>query len=304
MWRNTPVGSGRSGPVRVAVVSRDPALRLEAARAFDGAPASWVVSLHTTAPLDADVVVAAPDVEVSGAIPFDPSLPNAALQAVAARATAGARAVVVTSPSGGTGVTSVALHLAAAAARRHSTCYVDLDVKWGALDRLGLPDDARTWEPAEDSSDTVVHAAIPVQGGFRALLLHDAAHSAAAIEAAASQFERLFIDAPLAALSPEVLGPSTAGVLIVSPTVPSACRAHRVLDALAPVRWAIVANRLGPGGESTRTVLERILERPITLELPCAPALRDAEDDAALLSSGFSRWVRGIARLLDALESA
>lgn len=53
----------------------------------------------------------------------------------------------------------------------------------------------------------------------------------------------------------------------------------------------------------TRSALERILERSVALELPCAAALRDAEDDARLVTTGFSRWLRAIDRLCKALES-
>jgi MinD-like ATPase involved in chromosome partitioning or flagellar assembly len=290
--------------MRVAIVSRDPVLRLEAARAFDAAPPAWIVSLHTRSPSDADVVVATPDVDVPGAIPFDPSHPEGVLGAVSARTEIErAHIVVVTSPSGGTGATSVALHLAAAAAARHRTCFIDLDLRWGVMDRLGLPDDVRTWEAGVHSSDDVVRAAIPVQGGFRALLVHENGHGAAAIDAARSEFERVFVDAPVEVLSADVLERASAGVLVLSPTVPSACRARRMLDALTTVEWAVVTNRLGPGGEMTRSGLERILERSVALELPCVPALRDAEDDARLVTSSFSRWLRAIDRLFKALES-
>jgi pilus assembly protein CpaE len=290
--------------MRVAIVSRDPVLRLEAARAFDAAPPAWIVSLHTTSPSDADVVVATPDVDVPGAIPFDPSRPEGVLEAVAARAEIDrAPIVVVTSPSGGTGATSVALHLAAAAAARHRTCFVDLDLRWGVMDRLGLPDDVRTWEASDHSSDAVLRAAIPVQSGFRALLVHESGQGATAIDAVKGVFDRVFVDAPVEVLSADVLERASAGVLVVSPTVPSACRARRMLDALTTVEWAVVTNRLGPGGEMTRSALERILERSVALELPCAAALRDAEDDARLVTTGFSRWLRAIDRLCKALES-
>jgi MinD-like ATPase involved in chromosome partitioning or flagellar assembly len=291
--------------MRVAIVSRDPLLRLEAARAFDAAPAAWIVSLHTTSPPDADVVVATPDVDVPGALPFDPSHPEGVLEAVAARAQIDrAHIIVVTSPSGGTGATSVALHLASAAAARHRTCFIDLDLRWGVMDRLGLPDDVRTWERGEPSADAVVRAAIPVQGGFRALLVHESGQGAAAIDAVKGAFDRVVVDAPVEVLSADVLERASAGVLVMSPTVPSACRAQRMLDALTTVEWAVVTNRLGPGGEMTRSALERILERSVALELPCAPALRDAEDDARLVTTSFSRWRRAIDRLCKALESA
>jgi hypothetical protein len=68
--------------------------------------------------------------------------------------------------------------------------------------------------------------------------------------------------------------------------------------------WAVVTNKLGPGGETTRAELQELLGgRPIAIELPCCPALRDAEDDARLLASDRHRWRRAVKRLAAALAS-
>lgn len=67
--------------------------------------------------------------------------------------------------------------------------------------------------------------------------------------------------------------------------------------------WAVVCNRLGPGGEMTRTELERIVEHRIGLELPCTPALRDAEDEGKLLGLRVSRYSRRVVQLARALRS-
>jgi hypothetical protein len=62
-----------------------------------------------------------------------------------------------------------------------------------------------------------------------------------------------------------------------------------------------VTNRLGPGSDLTRHRLEQRLGHPISLELPCCAALRDAEDEARLLTSPLTQWIRRIDRLSKAL---
>ena len=293
--------------VSVAVVSRDPGLRMEVARAFDAAPPSWDVTMHDEAPADADVTVATPEVDCPGALAFDPSRPEDVITAVAAATSMQGRVIVVTSPAGGTGVTTVALHLAALAARRSTTCFVDLDTTWSACDRLGLPDDARTWAEAGDSRGVLEQNALPIAPGLRALLAprgRSAAdrHRVAAL--VAESFERVVVDAPPGGYLRSVLEEAHCGVLVVPPTIPSARRAHEFLEAHSGLRWAVVANRLGPGGELTRSGLQRIMGCRIAVELPCSAALRDREDEGALLSTALSRWARGMHRLYQALEAA
>lgn len=306
-----PVPIGSTGGVRalnVAVVSRDRATRLEAARAFDSAPSHWIVELHHDPPADADVVVAGPDMDIEADAVFDPALPGRVLDDVAGAAnrSQGARVVAVTSPSGGTGVTSIALHLARAAARSSSVCLADCDVEWGAGYRLGLPDTARTWADAGDSGESILRAALPVPGGFRVLVGPMEAGSpglGALLGGARSQFDRVIADAGRASTVPALLRAADAVVMVLAPTAPSARRGRDVIDGMTGAQTAIVTNRTGPGGETTRSQIERILGRKVALELPCDPKLRDAEDDGRLLASPWSRWERSIHRLWRTLES-
>ena len=293
--------------VHVAVVSRDPVLRLEVAKAFDSAPASWHVTMHEEAPGDADVMVATPDVDLPGAIAFDPAHPGELLEVVAATTSVQGRVIVVTSPARGTGVTSVALHLAALAARRSSTCFVDLDTSWSACDRLGLPLDARTWADTGDSRQLLEQNALPVAPGFRVLLAprgHTAADRHRIATLAAESFDRVIVDAPPGGHLRPVLEGAHCSVLVVPPAIPSARRAHEFLNAYRDLRWAVVVNRLGPGGEVTRAGLQRVIGCRVAVELPCCPALRDREDDAALVTASWSRWLRGLRRLYEALENS
>jgi len=293
--------------LHVAVVGRDPVLRMEAARAFDAAPASWHVTLHDEAPPGADVTVATPDVDLPGALVFDPDRPEDVLTTIAANTSVDGRVIVVTSPSRGGGITSVALHLAALAARRSSTCFVDLDTTWTACDRLGLPADARTWAGADDSRDTLEQSALPVAPGLRVLLAPRGRVSAdlhRVVQRAAESFERVVVDAPPGAYLRPILEEAYCCVLLVPPTIPSARRAHDFLDAHRDLKWAVVVNRTGPGGEVTRSGLQRLIGCRIAVELPCCPSLRDREDQGALLTGSWSRWTRGLRRLYRALEES
>src|SRR5688500_9180269 len=111
---------------RVALVSRDPEMRFMAARAFDDAPAEWLVSLFETPPQDSDVVVVASDVDAEG-IRLDLDDPSRTMTAVAARLTRSKPTTMigVTSPHGGVGCTTLALHLAAYLSRDHPAMYVE-----------------------------------------------------------------------------------------------------------------------------------------------------------------------------------
>ena len=293
--------------LHVAVVGRDPVLRMEAARAFDAAPASWHVTMHDKAPPGADVTVVTPDVECPGALTFDPARPEDVLTTIAARTSIDGRMIVVTSPSRGSGITSIALHLAALAARRSSTCFVDLDTTWTACDRLGLPDDARTWAGAGDSRETLEQSALPIAPGLRVLLAprgNAAADRHCVAQRAAESFERVVVDAPPGDYLRPILEEAYCCVLVVPPTIPSARRAHEYLDAHRDLKWAVVVNRMGPGGEVTRSGLQRLIGCRIAVELPCCPSLRDREDQGALLTGSWPRWTRGLRRLYQALEEA
>ena len=354
--------------LNVAVVSRDPTVRLAAARAFDQAPSSWNVHLHEATPQDADVLVFGADLrdQAQGEILFDPADGADVIEEVRRSiASVRSKVFVVTGAGRGVGVTSLALHLAAGAARERSTCFLDLDLAWGAADRLGIHADHRSWSDVSDGEDDFRMAALPVAGGFRALLApaggpsatgapddvdgpargetvdvagrrplrvtrppgvagretgpgpRQAAHAAlppragfnddfvqGMLRRAGDLFERVVIDCPGRGLLDDVLGIADAAVLVVPPTMPGARRAATLLEGHPTGRWAVVLNRIGPGGETPRAELHRLLGRRAAIELPCSPPLRDAEDDGRLLSSSWTRYARRVDRLLRALESA
>jgi hypothetical protein len=268
--------------MHVAIVGSDAEARLALVTALDVAPATWSLSLHREPPADADVIVCDPGAAIPGAIVFDGDTVGLIEQITTS--TRAATAVVVTSPSGGTGVTSVALHLAAEfATRQRATCLVDLDTKWGVRPRLGL-------EPQDDPTP----APVPVAAGFRLL------HGAKSLATALDTFERVVIDAPPLQFQTmaETVG---AGVLVAVPTPEGARRARCFLDAHPTHRWVVVTNRVGPGGEMTRARFERAIDMPV-VELPCCAALRDTEDHARLLARGWTRWSRAIAKLATSLD--
>jgi hypothetical protein len=286
--------------LHVAIVSLDPVMRLEAARAFDRAPASWTVSLHKTMPPDADVVVLTPEVEGEG-VRFDPAEPERVIEDIGAAARSTGNVSVVTGASGGLGATSIALHVAASLGRRSSTCFFDLDTRWGIKARLGMPPDARTWADVGEDEESFLLAALPIAPGLRAFAAPEGGGGdpVSVLQHAAHSFDHVVVDAPLESLdlATEV---AHAGVLVTSPTFPSIERARAVLRAHR-LRWAVVTNRIGAGGEATKSELEAALGRSIGLELPCAPRLRDAEDERRLLDAGWSRWSSRIERLADVL---
>ncbi|MGH2827411.1 MAG: hypothetical protein ACRDKF_10620 [Actinomycetota bacterium] len=286
--------------LHIAVVSDDPRIRLAAARAFDGAPPEWRVTLHSQAPSSADVVVLGPDAGGQG-IPFDPGDPQRVIDEIESRQAARAGAVIaVTAPSGGLGVTSLALHLAAALAPRCSVGYVDL--AGGAGLRMGLePGGHRTWAEIDDDTDSVRLCALPMGGGFRALFAPDeGGDSALVVKRARRAFDLVVVDATVEA-APEVLHDADAAVLVTAPTVPGAHRAAALLEAWPNLDWAPVTVRTGPGGETTCNQLAAILQRRVALELPCCAALRDAEDDGRLVSLRWTRYGRAVVRLSKAL---
>lgn len=279
--------------LKIALVSRDTEARLALVKAFDRAPMSWLLSLHHEAPADADVLVCGSDLQIDGAVAFDPNAPDDVLERVAERALPSGHAVIVTSPSGGTGVTSIVIHTAAEmAARGQATCVVDLDGEWGIRNRLGL-----------DSDVVTPQAAVPVAGGFRLLDARSVSSDRReeVLSSAVDSFERVIVDATVGGLS-SIADTTRHAVLVVSPTPEGARRAAVVLKAHPSFDWVVVVNRPGAGGETTRSAIARIIGRPVELELSCCAALRDSEDGSRLLARGWSRWSRGIARLVSALE--
>lgn len=286
--------------LRVAIVSRNSRLRFEAARAFDAAPTSWLVRVYEDVPAGADVVVFGDDVARGDGIVFDPVHPEKMLEEIASSA-GRARVLVVTGGGRGVGVTTVGLHLASTSAADQSTCFVDLDPSGGAMHRLGIGEAV----DSEDRSDDLERAAVPVPGGFRVLNAHSVRHvPIELIESITHVYGRLIVDAPDGPESADVLERADAGVLVMTPSPSSVQRAAMILEANQETRWAIVLNRIGPGGDMARHHLERSLGRRIGLELPCTPALRDCEERCTLLSSTVLRWPRRLHRLYRVLERA
>lgn len=279
------------GQIRIAIVCSDAALRLEAARAFDDAPASWDVDLCDHVPSDRDVVVGiqtAPGIDVV----YDPNQPQGLIEAVSDHLGSRRGPVLVTSACGGSGATTVAIHLAGALASKAPTCYVDLDPGLAGGARLGLGDNAHRFDPAEDLL-TIPHA-----GGFRTMLAPE--HGKVAVEAATSAFSSCVVDAPAECLE-DLLKQSRVAIVVVPPTVPGVIRTRRFLDRFVD-NWLVVGNRVGPGGDRTQRELERELGRHFDLMLPTSALLRDSEDVGGLLTTSFSRWTRAMARLSAAVE--
>jgi Flp pilus assembly CpaE family ATPase len=296
----------------VAVVSRDPTIRRAAAVAFDGAPATWRVELFDSPPEGgADVVVLGPDAAEDGGVRFDPAAPELLVEEVArALGHRDSLTVAVTSAAGGVGTTTVALHLAQALAESAETCVVDLGSDRAVALRLGLGDQApRTWGDLGPDDASLRRCAVPVPGGFRVLLApgtHEPSHVSISdlVVRTGGGFERVVYDVPPGKHQHDALELMRATVLVVSATVVGARRARPLLEAYPGMAWAVVLNRLGPGGETTRSALQRALGHPVALELPCSAALRDVEDGGRLVSSPLSRWRRSVGRLGRALVAS
>jgi hypothetical protein len=275
------------GCVEISVLAKETD-RLAIARALDAAPSEWSIEFSSGGCPPSGLCVAAADALDApvDAIRFDPQRPNELVPAIANRLRARSpRVVIVTGASRGCGVTTVALHLAGVIASRCRTCFVDLDRSWGARDRLGLPENALTW-----GSGDLENALLPVAGGFRALISpgDNSPPPPDLVQGLVSRFESVVVDAPDHVQETE---PVRAAVLVVSPTDEGARRARRMLAESPDLPWVCVSNRLGPGGETTRSELERVMGRRFALELPCTPALRDVEGER-LLRSVSHRWVR------------
>ena len=273
---------------RIALVCADPSLRLAAAAAFDTAPPEWEVTLHHEPPPGADLVVAVGDA-CEADVRVDPGRTEDVVAKVRSALEATATDVIaVVGASGGCGATSIALHLAAQGTGR--ACVMDLQARPSCAVRMGL-------EP-EDLSATA--GPVSVAGGF-ALTFAAPGVAAERLSALRREFARVIVDCPPAVL-PELVDQCDAVVLVITPTIGSATAAAGLLDALGEVPVAVATNRLGPGGETTRAELQRILGRRVALELPCSRGLRDSEDDSCLLTSPWSPWLRRVTRLSMALE--
>ncbi|MEA2461033.1 MAG: iron-transfer P-loop NTPase [Actinomycetota bacterium] len=290
--------------LNVALVCPDPQIRQKAARAFDRAPQDWDIDFYSAPPLDADVVVLGPGVEGAG-IRFDPEHPDRLLEDVRKTTRPSASLVAVTSASRGLGVTSVALHLAAAAATgAERTLLVDLDRTWrGVAARLGFPHTSKTWAHATDP-DAFSLVASPVAGGFHALLapsVETEAPAARDVLRLATQRSRcVIIDLPADGPVEEVVPLCSSAILLVAPSWEGAERARSVASTF-PSPPVFVANRLGAGSDIPLRDLEAKLGAPFACELPYTPSLRDSEDDGRLMVRPSSRWCRRVAGIYSRL---
>lgn len=278
--------------LRVGIVCPEERSRMTAARAFDAAPADWEISFSAQPDHDADVLVGF-GVSVPGALAMDPADPEGIIDRIREHRSQSRRLIVVVGASGGCGATSVALHLAAAC-RETRAAVVDLQPDRSAALRLGIADDV----PAGIDAGSVV---LPVSGGFRLVFPRDdAADPNELVETAFQHADKVIVDASAETL-PCLQTPVNHVVLLMTPTIPSATKAARLLADEPERSWVPVTNRTGPGSDTTRHGIERVLRRRVALELPCSPGLRDAEDELKLLTSPLSLWRMRIQRLGDAL---
>lgn len=288
---------------RVAIVGRDTDLRLQAARAFDSAPVDWTVRLFENIPSDADAVVVCPDVDAPG-IPFDPDRPRWVVDEVmkAVSPQVAGRTIGIRGTGGGVGTTSIALHLCAALGKRTSTCYVELDPNRGVRHRLQLPEDGPTWADVGSTDEALLRAALPIEGSFRVLLRPTGTEDldvASLLDRCTAMFQRVVVDGGSIELPGSL--PDGQTLLVMSPSVVGARRARAFLVDHGGSSPVIATNRLGPGSETTRLGLERIVGDRIVVELPCAPGMRDSEDEGRLFVRPWSRWWRRIERIAAAL---
>jgi hypothetical protein len=284
--------------LKVAFVARDPALRLAGAKALEGAPPEWAIELVADPPPDADVVVCGSDAPGCVGIPFDPDEePGALLESIAA-AGRSARVIAVMSACGGCGVTTIGLHLA----RCYASCIVECGTGAGLAERLGLERAAlKTWDPDDLSEESIALAALPLAGGCRAIVAPsiDPAGIDRVVEDAKTRFEVVVLDVPFGT---ELSIDCDVVVAVMPATMPGALRTRALLEEIrSGGTIAVVANRLGTGGESTRDRLARLLGDAITLELPACAAVRDAEDDGCLVPVRH-RWSRRVQRLANGLR--
>jgi hypothetical protein len=286
----------------VAIVSNDPAARLAAARACDRAPASWSVSLHHERPESADVVVLGPDISGEG-IRFDADTAGSLIDEIAEATVRSGRLILVSGVGRGVGTSTVALHLAAELARGRDTCFVDFDTTFGAADRLGLPEEHLTWRDVDDSAESLISTALPVPGGFRALLAATGESPPQdLLVRTAEAFDRIVVDCPLDGPLGDVLGRAACAVVVVPASGSGIRRLDGVLAQFEGLPVALVVNRTGPGSEVTRSNFARLAGHKCALELPCCGRLREAEDGGRLFTSPLSRWKWSIVRLARVLE--
>lgn len=291
--------------IHVAIVSRSPDTRAAAVAAFDGAPEHWEVTVHEEI-VAADHTVCGPEDAIEGAVVFDPHRPADVLREIERRIPGTAsRFFTVSGVGGGSGATTLALHLAAAFGR--SCAYLDLDLEWGAAARFGLDRTAiKTWADVGSSTDDVKRAALPVAPGFRALFAPrpgpDLPDPRFVLERCRAIFDPVVVDTGSGAgrIGDDV----SACIWVIPATSTGVAKARERIDSFPGQRAALVLSRTGAGGGITKARAADELGRPISLDLPGTPALRDAEDEQRLLVGPWTRYARRVAALARALERA
>lgn len=287
-------------PPRITILSRSDDARLAVARAFDSAPEEWEVDLLDDVPAGTDVVVLGEDLEEEPArgrglpvVRFDPRRPAEVISEIKTKLRSPARSYVVTGACGGVGATSVAVHLAA---RWSPSCLlVELAQDQGPSKtglRLGVP----SLQPAHlEEAGPVACAA-----GFALTSVLPSEDIASRIELWESEFGRIVFTCG-AGNAADLGRLSRAVVCVVTPTPAGAERARWLIERLDETPVALVLNRTGRGGETSRSEVQAVVGRRINLELPVTPRLRDAEDGGRLVGA-WSRWSNGVARLRAALD--
>lgn len=285
---------------RIALHASDESTRLALVKAFEGSPSDWEVFLWAP-DRHFDVLVGEPSDAGEGAVGFDASDPQRTVAAVAeALVDRKRRITVITGARRGSGVSTLALHLCAALADGMEVCLLDLDADSSLRERMDLPEESRHWG---DASGGVLTAAVPVHPGFRILLSprNAAGNASDAVRSATGRFDHVVVDAPAGPWRATALARCTSALLVVPPTRQGIAHAQRLVSLHSNARWVCVVNRLGAGGEITASDVSRGVERPVRIELPCSPYLRDREDDHALLVGRWSRYYRRVTRLAAAL---
>ena len=291
----------RMTAARIAIVCPDETMRMRAAKAFDAAPIEWTIGLFDQPPHDADLLVRVPGIEGEG-IELDLEDPDRTLNEIESRLAhrhAG-RVIEVVSTGGGTGCTSLALHLASYLSTEAPALYIECHPERGGRLRLGLEHEGPTWNSVEGPDDLSA-AALPTQGGFRALLAGPEGDelSDRCVRWGRSRHSFVVLDrgpAPPTA-------PDATVILLMSASVPSARRALTILEGSDLAPGALIANRLGPGSEATSEMLESVVGRGFTLALPVSPVLRASEDEGRLLARYSTVWSRRVGLLADALSA-
>lgn len=276
-------------------MTSDDAIRLVAARAFDAAPEHWGLRFFEETPAAADHIVYGPDCPEELEPRFDPKDPSTLLPSHRPEPTG--VCVGVVSAVGGAGVTTVAVHLAAALSHSDRALLIEPPGTRALSVRLGVPKEAAIWEPGEP-----VDVSVPVAGGSSLLRAPELAPALIA----ANESGRVAVadlggaDDVDSYAQQDLL---RAAVVVVPPSRPAALLTRDLLRRLGDMDRIVVTNRTGHGGDMTADKISAVIGAPIGLELPCSPSLRAAEDSGLLVQQPWNRWSRNVRRLAETLEA-